>query len=321
LPPASHSRWLTSRGAGHGFALLRRSFESTDAIVLRKRFTIASVVAAFKQYYGRLDGDAKGQAQKAFGAAISSADTWPDFARSIQVMLGGDEVFVAAHPLYAAHVHEIIRDLDRVVFDRDIPLNMRAGVAFSSAKGARGRGSSQRRENQIAHDKSMKLSGDAPNMLKQLERLHRRIELLIDKLEKNDKKKDLVPGYRRRLADLHLKEMFARAKFMRAQPLSDTSYEVLRKKLKEEDLAGAIGTGVFDLVDFNGNEVDSRKLIPQIQELEKAVRKDVGVDNIHVDPPPVTKIPKWIKKLIDAIVDHDEDEEKKKKPLVITALS
>ncbi|WP_117208885.1 hypothetical protein [Allorhizocola rhizosphaerae] len=292
-----------------GFGLLRRTIESTDVIVERKRFTVDSVVATFKKYHGRLAPDAKTKAHKAFGSPVRTADTMPDFARSVRVMLGGDEVFVAAHPLYAAHVHEIIRDLDKAVFGKDIPLNMRVGVAFSSAKRAIGRGSSQRLENQIAHDRAMKLAGDAGGMLKQLERTHRRIELLIDKLERNDKKKHLAPGYRKRLDALRLRQLFARVQFMRAQRLTDATHAKLRLALKTDNLAGALGTGVFDLVDFNDAEVDAVKLAKQAEELEKAVRKDVGFDNVHVDPPPVTKIPKWIQKLIDKLLGDDEEDE------------
>ncbi len=43
--------------------------------------------------------------------------------------------------------------------------------------------------------------------------------------------------------------------------------------------------------------MNGAKLIDDAANLEQAVRKDVGVDNIHVDAPPINKIPKWIMKL------------------------
>src|SRR5262249_20088887 len=136
--------------APSGTTLMRLTFRATDPIVLRKRFTHASILEVFRKYHDRLAKDAQAQAHKAFAGAVAAGESMPDFPSSLRVMLGGDEFFASAHPLYAAHVHEIIRDLDAIVFDGDIPLNMRAGVAFSSAAPAKPRSSTQKRNNQIA---------------------------------------------------------------------------------------------------------------------------------------------------------------------------
>ena len=308
--------------APSGTTLMRLTFRATDPIVLRKRFTHASIFEVFRKYHSKLAKDAQAQAHKAFGGAVAVGEPMPDFRSSVRVMLGGDEFFVSAHPLYAAHVHEIIRDLDAIVFDGDIPLNMRAGVAFSSAEPRKGaRGPTQKRNNQIAHDRAMKLSGDSAGMLKQLERAHRRIELLIEKLEANEKKKGKAPGYRKRLAELRLLKKFARVQYLRPVPISDDLFGRLRRLLKAEDLKGAVATGTFELVDFDGTEVDVGKLLKRIQDLESAARRDVGLDNFRIDFPDV---PPWVLKLINKISDFldkiDEAEEKEKaKPKVATA--
>ena len=55
----------------------------------------------------------------------------------------------------------------------------------------------------------------------------------------------------------------------------------------------------IDLVDFNGNVVDEKKLKADVDALEAKVCRDVGSRNKRVHPPPAVKIPKWIEKLLD----------------------
>ena len=57
---------------------------------------------------------------------------------------------------------------------------MRAAVAYSIAEKVEE--AEQRKANQISHNQAMELADGAPNILKELERTHRRIERLIEKL-------------------------------------------------------------------------------------------------------------------------------------------
>jgi hypothetical protein len=283
-------------------ALLEQTLLSNDGTVLRKRFTYDRILAVFFQHYQTLRGKtgAFAAAQTAFGRPVFNSGPLPDFERSVQLMIGGDEFFIGAHPLYTERVSQIIADLDELFFDPtlgDMKLNMRAGVAFSAAKQVSGGGpvdtvrgpgisDAQRREHFKAHDSTMKLCADAPNMLKQFERAQDRIERLIGKLESNPKKKDRAPTFRSKVAALGLLRLYARAKFMHAPVSSPAAYARLRRALRDEDLAGALNTGKFDLIDFDGNEVKGQDLLQRAAALEEAVRVVVRPDNIHVDPIP-----------------------------------
>jgi hypothetical protein len=222
--------------------------------------------------------------------------TIPDFDHSVQVMLGGDEVFVAAHPYFSRYVADIIGDLDKTQFKsdshgRDIGsrfLNMRVSVAFSSAKKVQagvsndGVSAAQKLENQIAHDKAMKLSGNAAGALKRLERTQRRIERLIDMLLANEKKKKLAPPFTDRLTKLGIMRVFARVQYAHVGPISTRDYAALVSLLEQEDIVGAQKTKLVELVDFDGNIVDAKKLTDDAAKLEADVRAAVGRDNYHM---------------------------------------
>lgn len=291
-----------------GFDLMVETLRATDVITARRRFTYDSVVAAFRKHYEAASAaGTRARALTAFGGSMLTEGAMPDFRSSLRVMLGGDELFVAAHPYYAQVEHLIIADLAKARF-QNRPLNMRAGVVYSSAARAPGPASvasgpnvsvAQRKENQKAHDRSLKLVVDSLNELKPLERTHRRIERLIEKLEANEKKKQLAPPYTRKLQELRLMEVYGRVKYRWARPLSAAAHRRLRTALLAGDLPAAVNTKLFELVDFAGNAVDAQKLVALAAQLEAAVRKDVGKDNFHVDLPPITKIPPLIQEIID----------------------
>ena len=302
-----------------GINLMQATLRSTDVIVARKRFTYDSVVAVFKKHHPAASQAAL-EATQAFGTLLSTG-TMPEFRDSIRVMLGGDEVFVAAHPYYAGVAHLIVADLSRIKF-QDRPLNMRTGVAFSTADLARANGrplsgpfisDEQRKANQRAHNKAVQLAADSHGLVKPLERIHRRIELLIEKLENNPKKKDLAPHHRKRLADLRLLDLWVCVQRGTSKSLPPVTYARLRRLLAGGDIVGAVGTTLVELVDLAGKVVDARKVKQLAAELEAAVVRDVGRDNYHIDGPPVTKMPKWIEKLLDGLLDPSDPEEEKKK--------
>jgi hypothetical protein len=287
-----------------GIDLMLETLRSTDTIVNRRRLTYERVVAVFRKYYPQAAGGGRAEAVKAFGAALRTDGPMPVFARSLQVMLGGDEVFVVAHPYYARCEHQIIADLAREFF-QDKPLNLRTGVAYSSAPRVPGAASPgptvsdpQRKENQRAHDRAFKLAADSLTMVKPLERAHRRIERLIELLEVNEKKKDKAPPYRKKLHDLRLLEVYARVKRGHAKAVSAALYRRLHRALLAGDPSAAGATGLFELVDFAGNRVDGFRLDKEAHLLEAAVRRDVGLGNYYAAPMPV---PGWLKKIIDLL--------------------
>lgn len=305
-----------------GFDLMVETFRSTDAIVQRKRFTYDKVVEVFHRYYGQASAaGAAAEAAKAFGTTLRTDGAMPPFGESVRVMLGGDEVFVAAHPYYARCVHRIVAELVNTRFN-DRPLNMRTGVAYSNAPRVRGEvpaaygpliNPAQRAGNQKSHDKALKLATDSHGLLKPLERSQRRIERLIDILEGSPKKKDLAPPFLKRLGDLRLLDVFVRAQHAYAPQVSAPTYARVHRLMKAGDLGAALDTTLVDLVDLTGRELDGRTLTKQAADLEAEVRRAVGTDNFHVDGPPVTKMPSWMKKAIDHWTDFDEEEEKKRR--------
>jgi len=281
-----------------GVDLMKETFRASDAIDERRRFTCDQVVEVFKKYYDLLSrnpGAAMKAALQAFGAA--TIDRLGSFKESVQIMLGGDEVYAAAHPLFDQYVPNIIGDLNKTLYDKDQTLNMRASVAFSSAKKLED--PQQRQEIQLSHQEALRLAEEAPGYLKFLERTHRRIERLIDMLESNDKKKSRGPGYRNELEKLPLMKLFARSKHGKPQRLNLRDFRTLLDALRRGDIKAAEKTKNFELVDFNGNVVNGEKLEKDAEALEARVRRDVGPDNTRVHPPPATKMPKWIDKLLD----------------------
>jgi len=283
--------------------LMEETFRGSDVIDERRRYTYDSVIDVFKKYYDVLaknPGAARTQALTAFG--VKAIEPLPSFGESVQIMLGGDEVFAAAHPLFARYVPDIIGDLDktrRPAPFEDQTLNMRAGVAFSSAL----QDADQRRMNQLSHQEAMKLGETALGALKRLERMHRRIERLIDMLEANPKKKAKAPPYRKKLDQLALVKLFARLKHGNAKPLSVKDFRELLRIFEAENIKAAQDTGKFELVDFTGKVVNGTKLEQDAANLEDRVRRDVGLDNTRQQPPPATQMPRWMEKLLDCWAD------------------
>ena len=128
---------------------------------------------------------------------------------------GWRRTFRSGHPAYAGRDAAIIKELDARRY-RKIPLNIRTAVVYSSARKAPPATPSKQRELNIkAHDQALALAGEAPETLKGLERTHRRIERLIDKLALIEKKKHLAEPFRKELEQLGLINLYARAKHFR----------------------------------------------------------------------------------------------------------
>jgi hypothetical protein len=301
-------------------ALLAETLRASDHTIKRKRATYDAVLQVFRSYHGIPALRARFAAELAMGTLTEVSGPMPPFEQSVQLMVGGDEIFVAAHPLYAVHLGSIIRDLDLMAFE-DQELNLRAGVAFSAAERALVAGpdhgpkigADQRKKNQIAHHEALTLSSSAPNALKPFERAHRRMERLIEKLEDSadKKKRDLAPGYAKSLDELRLLKMYARAKHGHAKvlpkPVHAALLQALRDEKDERNLLSALDKGA-ELVDFTGNVVDTKKLTERFSALEAALLKAAGRDNFHVDPPPVQKppsIPKWVPKWFLEDIDRN----------------
>lgn len=292
-------------------ALMEDTFRATDPINERKRFTYDRVVHTFGLFHALLARgasvkrtDGRSEARKAFGRGMRTSGKIPSFEESVQIMLGGDEVFVAAHPYFSAYVHEIIKALDETPYETTT-LNMRAAVAFSRAK-AKPNPAEQREANQYAHYQAMKGADDAPATLKLLERAQRRIERLIDKLEENEDKKDKAPPFREELEELGLTKVFARVNYGNPKVLSARHFGKFTRHLQMENVRLASRMLPTDFVDFDGNVIDEEALRKRAEALEEKVRRVVGRDNKHVDPPPARKIPKIID---DILRDRDDDED------------
>ncbi len=289
--------------------LLTATFQATDIVDQRRRQTYADVVSTFQGYYALIAVNlrtAKKAARKAFGAATADIDFMPSFEDSVQIMLGGDEIFVAAHPLFAKYIADIIRDLDRTPRAHPLEastLDLRTGISFSSAVSD---STNQRRMNQLSHQEAIKLADSSSGALKKLERKHRRIERLIEMLDANPSKATKAPPYRAALNTLGLKKVFGRTKFGDASPLAPKSFSKLIRHLANEDLERAQNTKHHDLVDFDGNVVDSVTLEADAAALEKRVEDDVGTDNTRQQPPPVNKVPKWMEKILDCWEDPNK---------------
>ena len=120
---------------------MEETFRSSDPINEQRRFTYDRVVDTFRKYYYLVGKSAAvkvaGEARKAFGTGMRTTGGIPEFSKCVQVLLGGDEVFVAAHPYFEPYVHKIISDLDETTLKVGT-LNMRTAVAYSKAEEASG---------------------------------------------------------------------------------------------------------------------------------------------------------------------------------------
>ena len=276
--------------------LMQETFRSSDPTDERRRFTYNTTVAIFRRYYNQLKkniGPIFQGALDAFGPGVD--DKLGSFAESVQIMLGGDEVYVATHPLFAMYVPLIIAELTQAPHDQDRTIDMRASVAFSRAEQTDA--ANQRSKTQLAHQEALKLAGLGTGLLKPFERTHRRIERLIDMIEANPKKQVRAAGYRKKLASLPLRAAFARLKRGSPKQLSKGDFARLYAALAAGDLAEAEKTD-FELVDFSGIVVNSEKLVIDASALEQKIRNDVGSDNRRLPLPPIFRVPKWLLDLI-----------------------
>ena len=279
--------------------LLEETVRATELVTEMRRFTYDQVVATFGRYHAALKRsaalrrtDGSKEAARAFRKASGPLGAFED---DVQIMLGGDEMMVAAHPRFAAYVHDIVRELSETVLgpgtvgpDARVGgkvLSIRAGVAFSLAQTP-----GDRRQHQLAHHKAMRLADESHGLLKDLERRDRRIERLIDKLEDNPKKKDQAPPFRKRLTELRLTKLFTRVQHGNPRVLPMRRIEPLVRALRGGRLPRR-DRGLVELVDHQGNVIDHAQLVKTAEALEQAVRKKVGRDNVHVDNPPAVKVP------------------------------
>lgn len=293
--------------------LLNATFRATDPMDVRRRATYDVVVGIFRKYYDQLQ-------RTRWAAAVvarqffdgSSFEPLGSFEQAVQFMLGGDELYIAAHPLFATITPALLGELDKATFAPDRPLDLRASVAFSDA--AYAPADDVRETVQLSHQDALKHADLAPGTLKELERRNKRILRLIELLEGNPEKKSKGSGYRTELAKLPLQRLFARWKaWWREKSQRETA------KLYAALLAGGVANveeDPIDLVDFTGKIVDKNELLNAATSLEDRVRKDVGADNRQVHPMPLPP-----KKLIDEIIDRIAPEDpdwkdpwKKKRP-------
>lgn len=298
--------------------LLSETFRSTDPINKRMRFTYDQVVRVFrKRIHRRLRREqaaARKAAATAFGRRGQKVHGTPAVPwRAVRVMLGGDEIFVAAHPTYAPYVPLIIKTL------HDTPLrnghgeklNMRTVVAFSRAMkpsfNLRNPFAipSQRDENKRAHQQSLDACDAAPKLLKDLEGQNRRIERLIAILARKPEEKEQVRKFRRRLKKLGLIRLYIQIGYGKPKALSISMFRQRLARLRSGRLNVDRGE---TLVDFNGKTVDRKALKVAADKLEQEVREKVGKDNTHIDPPPIGEIPK-IPKWLDDYLDGDDSED------------
>lgn len=277
----------------HGVELMMETIASSDFINRRKRATYDAVVATFRAYYAKTKTpDAERGAITAFGGRGDHLNLPRSFEDSLEVMMGGDEIFVAAHPLYSQFVCAIIADL-RVAKFRDRPLDLRTGVAYSRAQKA----NDQKRANWVAHDQALGMATSALNILKPFERAHRRMERLIEKLEANPKKRKLAAPYTAKLEALGLMGLHVRYNHAIQQVLQSSDYAARVRKLTEKY---AWDEPDPELVDSKCKEIDAKELELAVKKLQAEIEKDVGRDNFYIDPPPlVTSIPPAIKKILD----------------------
>lgn len=291
--------------------LMKATFRVTDPIDVRRRATYDVVIAMFRKYYEQLQRrpvDSASAARQFFDGEFAPLGS---FEQAVQFMLGGDELYIAAHPFFAAVTPTLLGELDKATFAPGRRVDLRASVAFSDA--AYAPADDQRETTQLSHQDALKHADLAPGTLKELERLNSRILRLIEMLEANPEKKSRGPGYRAELAKLPLQQLFARWKAgWRERSQRETA------KLYAELLAGGVTDPKEDpieLVDFTGTIVDKIALLQAASSLEKKVRKDVGADNRQVHPMPLPP-QKLIEKIIDLIVWEDPDwkDPWKKKP-------
>jgi hypothetical protein len=232
-----------------GRALLQATLQSTDWVALARRRAYASTEKILRTYHGRI-GRAKG------------------FAEDVQIMLGGDELFVATHSQFAPHITSILKDMDAE------QLNLRCGIARSVARAAAG--DKQRLNNQMAHQDAMSAADMTGGVLKYFERAHSRVQRLIAKL--SDDESDGKQGFLRELNDLQLLKMYAEFVMpprSRSAQHVDKTLRRLRQQIASDDAADHV-----KLYRFDGTEVSQETLRSETARLERRVREKVGDRNV-----------------------------------------
>ncbi|PLC55377.1 hypothetical protein CR155_04035 [Pollutimonas nitritireducens] len=285
-----------------GVALMEETFASSDLINQRKRVTYDKVVDTFRKYFPlTTGGDAFDAARKAFHGRGADLDRPQLFESSVTVMLGGDEIFVSAHPVYSMFVCTIIDEIRQATYGGQ-PLNLRTGVAYSRAE-KQHNPKDQKKVNWVSHDQALGLATASLNPIKGLERAHRRMERLIEKLAANDKKKALVPAYTAKLEALGLMSLFARSnyRFPYVMPTRDFR-DIIRRLTEWYDWSEPY----TELVNLKCETVDGKKLWKEAEKLEAEITKDVGWDNYYVDPPPTPSMPPLVKKLMDWLLPAEK---------------
>ena len=297
--------------------LMWTTLRATDDIDERRRVTYDTVVKITRKYYDQLSRSSAGAPSAATRAFGTSTDVkLGSFGEAVQIMLGGDEVYVALHPHFTVVLHELIGEVTQASYGDSDTLNLRASVAFSTAEKKQDP-TEQRKATQLSHQEAMKIADDAPALLKRLERTDRRIERLIEMIEANDKKKGRAPGYRKELDDLGLRRLFARSKYGKAKQLAPAAYQRLLAALRlQETGKDPKDENLPDLVDFAGKVVEYKTIAEKADELEKKVRKDVGYDNVKPLRPAMPgaalakKLEKFVKKVGDIIDKIDPIKQK-----------
>ncbi|MHC2297252.1 hypothetical protein [Rhizobium mongolense] len=297
-----------------GVDLMVETFASSDLINQRKRVTYDKVIATFRKYFPLTNvPEALDAARKAFYGVGPDLHRPGSFEASVQVMMGGDEIFVAAHPIYSMFVCAIVADLREETY-AGRPLDLRTGVAYSRAKEQKDP-TDQKKVNWAVHDQALGLATSSLNALKGHERAHRRIERLIEKLESNPKKRHLAAQYTAKLEALGLMKMFARSNYRFPWIMPRGDYlDAIRRLTEKYDWTKPH----TELVNDKCKTVDAGVLKREVGELEEEIKGKVGWDNYHVDPPPLpTSMPPTVKKLLDWLLPpekypYDEPKEDKK---------
>lgn len=309
-----------------GAELMKETLKASDPIVERMRFTYERVVALFEaRFFGFVRAfrtQSTKAAAEAFGSDVHGRGATPgDSVVAVRILLGGDEIFVAAHPTYARVVPTIIRTLHNTQLKNGKgALNMRTVVAFSKAqrvakpstkagpKAQQRALDKQREANKRAHQQALLASDAATKCLKDLERQNRRIERLIGMLEANDKKKHLAPAFKKRLDKLGLLRLYVQIGYGKPEVLPARGFRRRITRLASGRLSSRDDE---HLMDFDGKRVNKSALAASADKLEAEVRKKVGRDNTHQDPPPVAETPKWLDDRLKPDEPDDDDDDKK----------
>jgi hypothetical protein len=230
------------------------TLESTDSIVQKKRKLFQSVQDAFRD--GLHDVQGKFSAGKVRIGRLRKAWGWEekDFLRSSSGMgspgflLGGDEVFVAADPLYLVAISEILSKLCPP--DKH---NVRAAVALSRAHSTE----QERGANAIAHNKAIQSADKTMGSLKHFERHDHRLRRRIARMDDAEDRRHCE----RKLNELGLFDLF---RLVPPDEIGDPSKS--RRKRRSEETPGHLRRVK------TGSRVDPDRLEKDVVELEEKIK-------------------------------------------------